>query len=370
MKKILKIVSSLILVLIISLSFLTTAFAYEYGEIDIESMVMTEKVGEKTNYYISGDDINRIKVSKSKSMRSKNNYEKLYDIFTFMDDGMSEKYKEIVCSSLDLNTIGGISISEDFLEIDENGNERTVDEEYALSESQKVKKAQQNRANSSTEWHESDPETYKSGLITYMQQQLIAVYTPHYNGNKTTPGRYVFIGISQWLTNPFNRRQDCVTLSSNAFTWDSKSSGAYSGNLIYDVELYTEGHFVSSYQESEEVSDSDITVLTTTGVYFVFDVPYKIPVQFSDSMQRTNNIGFLSMGVANTTLKPELLNNIGVNLIYSHTKTSINLSLNFGWSSDSGISFGVAVSPRTDTKEYKHSLSWSMKGDYNKYIKS
>lgn len=193
MKNFFKISSFFILTLALSLSFLTTAFAYEYGEVDIESMVVTEKVGEKTNYYISGNDINRIRISKSRSMKSKSNYEKLYDVFTSIDGDISEKYKEFICSSLDLNIIEGIRIGEEFLEIDENGNEKIINEEYALSKSKTVNKAQQNDLFSSTEWHTSTPEDFKSGLITYMQQQIIAVYTPHYNGNKTTPGRYVFL---------------------------------------------------------------------------------------------------------------------------------------------------------------------------------
>lgn len=370
MKNFFKISSFFILTLALSLSFLTTAFAYEYGEVDIESMVVTEKVGEKTNYYISGNDINRIRISKSRSMKSKSNYEKLYDVFTSIDGDISEKYKEFICSSLDLNIIEGIRIGEEFLEIDENGNEKIINEEYALSKSKTVNKAQQNDLFSSTEWHTSTPEDFKSGLITYMQQQIIAVYTPHYNGNKTTPGRYVFFGISQWLTNPVNRKKDCVTLSSDDFTWSAKSSGDYSGYLVYDVDLYTNGELVNSYQEVEEVSDSNITVLATTGVYFVFNMPFKIPLIPSDSMRVTNNIGFISMGVANTTFKPELLNEIGVHLIYSHTKTSISTSINFGWSSENGVSFGVAVSGVPTHKEFPHSFPWSMADDYNKYIKS
>lgn len=369
MKKFIKTVSSFILALMISLSFLTTAFAYEYGELDIESMVVTEKVGEKTNYYISGNDINRIKISKSRSMSSKNNYEKLYDIFTFMDSDMSEKYKEIICSNLDLNIIEGIRISEEFLEIDENGNEKTVDKEYALSNSESVKRTQPNKANSSTEWHGSEPEDYKYGLITYMQQQLIAVYTPHYNGNKTTPGRYVFIGMSKWLTAPVNRKKDCVTLSSNVFTWDSKSSGNYSGTLIYDVNVYKNGLLVYSNEGAEELSDADLTVQTTTGAYYVVDLPPNSAGLFQETAVDYSDIGFIFMGVANTTWKPETLNIIGVNLIYSHTKTSLSSSINFGWSSDSGISFGVAVSGIPTTTEYKYSLPWSMKDDYDKYIR-
>lgn len=371
MKKFFKIVSSVILTLALSLSFLTTAFAYEYGEIDIKSMVVTEKVGEKMNYYISGNDIIRIKTSKSMSMKSKSDYEKLYDIFTCFDCDMSNKDKEIICSKLDLGVIEGIRISESFLEIDENGNEKIVNKEYALSQSNAVNKAQQNKANSSTEWHGSDPEDFKSGLITYMRQQIISVYTPHYNGNKTTPGRYLFIGMSEWLFDPVNRKKDCVTLSSSHFTWANKSSGNYSGTLIYDVNTYQNGMLVSSVEEAKDLNDYDLTVQTTTGAYYVFQMPLSSPGLFQDTAVKCCNIRFIFIGLANTTLKPELLNDIGVDLIYSHTKKGVSSSLNFGWSSEGKFSFGVATNVNNNGhKEYKHSFSWSMEDDYKKYIKS
>ena len=90
MKKVIRMLLTAVISLTIVATFPASVFAYEYGEPNLDVMIQVEKLAEKEISFISAEDINRIRVSKSRAYRNKTDEERLEEIFVALKMGFNE----------------------------------------------------------------------------------------------------------------------------------------------------------------------------------------------------------------------------------------------------------------------------------------
>lgn len=132
MKRMLKVSLSVVLTVLLLFSFPSTAFAYEYGTPDLKTMVKVQKHGNKESRFISGRDVNRIRISKSAKYKNKTDREKLKEIFEALEINIKDKQFEAVCQTLKLSDIEDIHTEVSYIKTDENGVQTGVSKTEAL----------------------------------------------------------------------------------------------------------------------------------------------------------------------------------------------------------------------------------------------
>lgn len=357
-----------IVAMIISIVFLATlpvsAFAYEYGAVDINTMVQKEQIGKKTLTSISAENISRIKSSKYKKLSRKTDGEKLNEILTCLGVDLDERQLEEVYSKVKLSDIGKIEASTAYLEIDENGVQTEISAEELKDT--KDEKPIQKAISDTTFAHDLQEKTKEN-----MKQQLIIIYTPHYHGTGTTPDRYVFMGFCEWLKEPTNfaRRTDCIAFKSPDFRWEGYGNDAYSLIVSYHLLLMENGVATIDEDCYETFGDNDVSISVMNGVFFQYNLPNDLwsPSTYKD----IKNFGFFMMGVGmvdqfSTT---DVFKNVSVDFLYRHSKFAFSPSITFSWDV-TGASVSIGVTPET-TKcdDYPLPYTWKFKNDYDRFFR-
>ncbi len=358
MKKFIRMLLTLVISLTIIATLPMSVFAYEYGEPNLEEMIQVEKIGEKEITSISASDVNRIRISKSKEYRYKSDEEKLEEICTALGAELNGSQSQEMNSKVSLSDVGAIETSTVYLEIDEEGNQKEISKTMALSTSQKVEGATENK-------HDTiltrNPEEKTDGT---MKQQLTIFYTPHYDGNGTTPDRYVFLGICEWIKNPTARRTDCIALVSPDFRWNG------------DKDNYTllVGYHILNYENLECLIDEDVLetfdgnsakVSAYAGAFFEYNLKdnWFLPPGYIEC----SNFVFTIVAVGKVSMDVSAVNNIGIDLMYIHSITSVVPSIEFSWSG-TGPSASISVSRTTTKKIYICNDSWSYQRHYHEFF--
>lgn len=357
-----------IVAMIISIVFLATlpvsAFAYEYGAVDINTMVQKEQIGKKTLTSISAENISRIKSSKYKKLSRKTDGEKLNEILTCLGVDLDERQLEEVYSKVKLSDIGKIEASTAYLEIDENGVQTEISAEELKDT--KDEKPIQKAISDTTFAHDLQEKTKEN-----MKQQLIIIYTPHYHGTGTTPDRYVFMGFCEWLKEPTNfaRRTDCIAFKSPDFRWEGYGNDAYSLIVSYHLLLMENGVATIDEDCYETFGDNDVSISVMNGVFFQYNLPNDLwsPSTYKD----IKNFGFFMMGVGmvdqfSTT---DVFKNVSVDFLYRHSKFAVSPSITFSWDV-TGASVSIGVTPKsTDYDDYPLPYTWKFKNDYDRFFR-
>ncbi len=365
MKKMTKtIVSGIVSVMFVVMLPIST-FAYEFGAVDINAMIQKEQVGKKTLTSISTENISRIKSSKSKQLSKKTDNEKLTEILTCLGVDLNERQLEEVYSKVKLSDIGKIEASTMYLEIDEMGVQTEISEEI-FKDTTNENKTIQKAISDKTFTHE----TQEKITNNKMKQQLIVIYTPHYHGTGTTPDRYVFMGVCEWLKEPTNfaRRTDCIAFKSPDFRWEALGNDSYSLIVGYHMLLMENGAAVIDEDYYYTFNENDVSLSAMDGVFFQYNLPNDL---FSaTSIRQYTNFGFFMMGIGrvNQFSTTDVFKNVSVDFLYKHTTFSISPSVSFSWSGKEG-SATIGFSPTTDFDDYNLPYTWDFKKDYNKFFK-
>lgn len=358
MKKIIRMLLTLVISLTIIATLPVSAFAYEYGELNLEEMIQVEKIGEKEITSISASDLNRIRISKSKEYRYKSDEEKLEEICTALGVELNGSQSQEMNSKVSLSDVGAIETSTVYLEIDEEGNQKEISEAMALSASQKVEGATENISDTVLI---RNPAEKTDGKI---KQQLTIFYTPHYDGKGTTPDRYVFLGICEWIKDPTCRKTDCIALFGPDFRWNG------------DKDNYTllVGYHILGFDNGESFIDEDVLetfdgnyakVSAYAGAFFEYNLKdnWFLPPGYSEF----TNFVFTIMAVGKVSMDVSAVNNIGIDLMYIHSESVLTSNIGFSWSG-TGPSASISISKKIITKKYLCNDSWSYKRHYNQFF--
>lgn len=377
MKKIIRMLLVAVISLTIVATFPVSVFAYEYGEPNLDEMIQVKKVGEKEITSISASDVNRIRISKAKTYRDKSDKERLMEVLGALGVDLNEFQKEKAMSMVSLSDVGRVQVT--YLQINTDGTQIEIGKEDAL-----IKTVENNSVqllSTTTEPVKTDTtKTYTSVLEEdgTMEQQLIVIYTPHYDGVGTTPDRYVFIGVCKWIIPPVTRKTDCIAFLSTDFRWNNKG---IDDNVIDDTDedeisnynllvTYTltenrDGQFYLRDDFSESFDENDAEISSLNGAFFEYNLKNDI-ITITSSTTYTN-FGFMMSAIGKTTLMPTSVQNVGVDFMYVHAVTSLVLSPNYSWSGESeGSSIGVSFT--TTTRKYIHGYTWKYYEDYNDFF--
>lgn len=359
-----------IVAMIISIVFVATlpasAFAYEFGDVDIKAMVQKEQVGKKTITSISTENISRIQKSKSKQLSRKTDGEKLTEILTCLGVNLDERQLEEVHLKTKLSDIGSIQTSTVYLEFDEMGVQTELSEDEFINSDNGT--SRQKSISDTTLVHDV-PEKITNNK---MKQQLIIIYTPHYHGTGTTPDRYVFMGTCEWLKEPTNfaRRTDCIALKSHDFRWEGLGNDSYILIMSYHLLQMQGGVAVMDEDCYVTLDENDASVSAMNGVFFQFNLrnDYYFP---TSTYTDYTNFAFFMMGVGrvNQFSTTDVFKNVSVDFLYRHSTFAVSPSISFSWDG-TGASVTIGVSPASTTyDDYTLYYPWDFKKDYDKFFK-
>ena len=358
MEKIVRMLLTVIVSLVIVASFPVSVFAYEYGELNLDAMIQVEKVGEKEISFISAEDVNRIRVSKSKKYRNKSEDQRLEEICMALGLDLNDAQKKELNTNVALSHIGAIQTSTVYLEIDNEGNQKEISEIDALSTTQIVEGAEETKSDS---FLTRNPEEEIDGK---MKQQITIIYTPHYNGVGTTPDRYFFLGLCEWIDEPVTRKTDCIALLGTDFRWNDADEN-YSLNVGYHLLTMDNGVCIIDEDVMEEIDGSKAEVSSYSGVFFEYNL--KDNLWSPSTYTRYTDFSFLITATGKVSMDVSAVNNIGIDLVYTHSTTSLALNVDFAWDG-TGIIKTISVSPTTITKKYTCADAWSYQRHYNEFF--
>lgn len=365
MKKTAKTIVSGIISVMFVVMLPVSAFAYEFGTVDINAMVQKERVGKKTLTSISTENISRIKSSKSKQLIRKTDADKLTEIFTSLGVNLNEIQLEEVYSKVKLSDIGRIEASTVYLEVDERGVQTEISEEE-LKDTNDEKTIQ--KAISDTTFAHDIQEKTKGN----MKQQLIVIYTPHYHGTGTTPYRYVFMGFCEWLKEPTNfaRRTDCIAFKSPDLRWEGLGNDSYSLILSYHLLQMQGGVAVLDEDCYETFDENDASVSAMNGVLFQFNLRNDYYFPLSTYTDYTNFAFFMiGVGRVDQFSTTDKFKNISIDFLYRHSTWAFSPSISFSWGA-TGASVSIGVTPEsTKCDDYPLPYTWNFKQDYDKFFK-
>lgn len=197
-----------------------------------------------------------------------------------------------------------------------------------------------------------------------MKQQLTIFYTPHYNGTGTTPDRYVFMGVCEWLDEPFTRRTDCIALISPDFRWGSEDEN-YTLYASCHLLLMQDGECVMDEDIMETFDGNDAEVSSFAGVFFEYNLYDDILT--NNTYRDCTNFSFLMLAVGKVSMDVSSVNNIGIDFVYTHSRTSLAPTINFSWDG-TGLSASISVSVTTTTKKYILNDAWRYKRHYDEFF--
>lgn len=361
MKKVIRMLLTAVISLTIVATFPASVFAYEYGEPNLDVMIQVEKVGEKEISFISAEDINRIRVSKSRAYRNKTDEERLEEIFVALKMGFNEQQLEEALKLVKITDIGAIRTSTVYLEVDEYGNQKQISEEEALVLSS-VNNETQRSSETGTNGSYSMPEPIDS-KDGYMRQTFSAIYTPHYGGTNAMVGRYVILGVCQWLKNPIWRMVDAISIGGDDFRWrkfhDDISN--YNLYLTYEkVDFFNNGDTSTITTNTVEYDEDDANIDAYKGVYFSFQLPTNGANQ--DGSITCNDISCLITAIARVQDYNNSNQDIGISMRYAHTYFTLTTSISFEWLSDDPLV--ISTTPTVVSKYYDCSDGWDYAEHY------
>lgn len=367
MKKIIKNVITFILILIISCSFSPAVFAYSYGTINIKSMVDVKKHDNKEIRTINYDNLKRIRNSKSNEYKNMSDEKKLENIFKALDFEVDSFQLKKISESLSLLEIENIQIEESYIKMDDNGdctsigkNEAvmssnikndylsslTLDEYYTITTS----------STGPTASHGNDEPIIDPS--NYMAQQIAVIYTPNYNGNGTTIGRYATMVSFNWLTVPFTRKSDCMGLYTGQFNWLDRIAGEDSNYFLlatYYKSLYnSNGDVISTEQISEDLDEDDAIISNSDGFCFKYNLKNNfLQIQYT-------GFSFLLFGVCRVRNYANPYQSLAISSDYLHVNSLLSISPSFSIGP-----VGISISSTSlSISHFRASHEWDYYNDY------
>ncbi len=251
-----------------------------------------------------------------------------------------------------------------YLEVDETGVQTEISkEEFENSDNGTSRQ----KSKSDTTLVHDAPDKIKGN----MKQQLIVIYTPHYNGTGTTPDRYMFIGACGWLKEPsnFQRRTDCIAFKSPDFRWEGLGNDSYGLMVSYHMFFVENGRTVIDEDCYETFGEDDASISAMNGVFFQYNLRNDLfsPISFTDY----TNFGFLMFGVGrvNQFSTTDVFKNVSIDFLYRHSTYALSPSISFSWDGKS-VSASIGVTPAsTKYEDYTLYYPWKFKEDYDKFFK-
>lgn len=369
MKKFLKSVIALIISFAIFFSFSATAFAYEYGSFDIQSMVKIETDGNKEIRSINSKSINRIKDSKSREYKKLSDNEKLKLIFQELGYNMNSQQIGKVSKSLSLSEIGNIRMEKTYIKVNETGVEKDVSKAEAIQaaklkneELAKLTPMQYNEIMTLSDTSPTVSHGNKDWVIdedNYMAQMIFVIYTPNYNGKGTTPGRYAVMACFEWLTVPFARKTDCMGLFTNQLNWVDRLPGEDSNYFLlasYYKSIYDEkGNIVDSELINDSLDEDNAKISNKDGFCFEYNLKSGfLQIQYS-------GFAFMIFGVCRVKNYNDPKQSLSISSEYVHIQNPLSASLSF---SIGPVGIGVSgIFP--NEKRFPNSHEWDYELDFN-----
>lgn len=366
MKTLTKTAIILILTLLLLFAFPATVFAYNYAEPDLSTMVETEKVGKKEIKSISQRNLAQIKNSKAKTMRMKSDTDKLQDVLNSLGFQTNAAQFNHIDETVSLSEISNLKLEASYIKSDSAGNTALIDKTEVAEALYAAQTPQPYAAapfSTLTHSHNSQEELSSNG---YMLQQVLIIYTPHYNGTNSTIGRYVVFGMCLWLTDPIYRANDAISLGSTYLEWNNKwddNNSNFNLLITFDVETVVSSALLKKEQGGFAYDATDANVSSAKGVYFKFNLPNNtIPIVAGDSTT-FSNFGFLISAIGRVHDYDDPTQQLSVDLRYAHLRAALNFTAGLSWSSTAPkVSFTSAFS--VQKVYYDHHYSWNYYNDF------
>lgn len=337
-----------------------SSFAYEYGEIDIDSMIVEKTNGKEKIRSINASNMNRIRVSKSKKYKNKNETERLEEIITALGIDMDSKAKKEMLSKMDIDTIGEMQSKQVYLELDENGNSKKITEAEALEKSTLNVSYQADGPIPEFKMH--DPETNTS-VNGYMELTTLVSYTPNIGGKGATPNRYVLIGMCKWLRLPMVRKNDCIAFVSRDFDWENLGNGMHSLCISYNAKRYDYLGEQLITEFFDEIPENEGEIRNGIGVLFNFDMPPL--VRFTGNVEDISCVLMAVGYVKGTSIATE---DISADLVYVHSQKELFKKYKFTFSPEGGIIPTISLGIEDVAKSYVNPYRWLYSSDYNMFF--
>lgn len=357
MNKIFKAICSIIIVISMLYALPTLAFASNSFELDIKNLITVQENGKKKIIKVSPDNFDKVQNSAFCLFDGSKNKERTLEKvvselgFSFKCDEFEQLTKD-----LKLSHIESISVENTFIKINEFGVQEIIDEDEAM---QIVLAAEENDELSlasdtgPTNNHSNEPVYSEDGC---MMQSITVFYTPNYNGEGTTEGRYVIWGFCQWLTRPETQVVDAIALLSPDLRWVDKGNDMY--NLIV---TYTENTFnfetsgLDSESMAQTLDDGSVTTSVSHGAFFKYDLPgNKLLKTYTD-------ISFWMTGVGFVHDPDNDKQYITVGLEYVHLKNKLSIDPTYSFAG----SFDLSVSVVNMPEYYSSTHTWYYYDDYH-----
>jgi hypothetical protein len=352
MCKMIKAVLSLFLTICLLCEVNLMSFAYESQAFEIKDLVVTRMDGNKKIRELSKQGMDRIK--KSRKFSKENDV--IENVFLAFDIDYKEEYLKSL-EDINLSHIDSIKSETCYLKVDEFGNQEIVAEADALKNAGAIEATNYNVStmprSGATNSHITDPpEISPDG---YMKQTIALLYTPNYGGTNASVGRYVVLGLCEWLTTPSTRAVDAIALLSEDLRWANTGDDLYNLIVTYSENKYTVStNTLTSTEVTKTFDESDVTISVSYGAYFEYDLPgNKLLTTYTD-------FSFFMTAVGRVHDYNNYDVQLAVGLEYVHLKNALSINPSFSFAGGLDLS----VSSINIPDYYSCSYSWDYEEDY------
>lgn len=353
MYKMIKPVFSLFLTICLLCEVNVMSFAYENQTFEIKDLVVTRMDGNKEIRELSKQGMDRVKKARRFSKES----DIIEEIFLAFDIDYKEEQFAKLLKDMNLSQIDSVKCETCYLKVDESGNQEIITEAEALKNINAIETANYS-ANTLSESGPTNSHITEPPIISpdgYMKQTIALLYTPNYGGTNASVGRYVILGICEWLTTPSTRAVDAIALLSPDLRWANIGDDSYNLTVSYSENYYTVStNTITSTEVTKTFDESDVTVSVAHGAYFEYDLPgNKLLTTYTD-------FSFLMTAVGRVHDYNNYETTLAVGLEYVHLKNALSINPTFSFAGGLDLS----VSSINIPEYYSCSYSWDYEKDY------
>jgi len=282
-------------------------------------------ISEQTLYgvqvYLDSNDVSKIEV-----------YEEIFSELGYSDEEIAAIGAEEICYTMENSS--EITVSEQYVRVDEDGNREVISKEECLSEAEASNEAREvevqvalERGSIVTAAASNDASNTGTDSTGYMKITTQSTYITPSTANNNEKGWYTFSATYTWLSNPSQSYTDAISLYAQGCAWAQGSTDMYS-SMSYTSTTVSGGTTTIKNVKSEKYSTD--RQIQSDGLYYT----YSIPASYLDA-----SIG-LYIGYSNLVLyvraKARVSNYTSAYAFnvfsrYEHLTKSCNVSAAFSW---------------------------------------
>ena len=345
----------------------TKAYAETASGLQVSDFVSHSEQNNEYTSFISNQNLAEIKSSLEKSAMSKTDmYKEIYQELGYSNEEIDKIGIEEI--NLIMESSIAITVTQQYLSIDEDGNQVVLSKEECLAAANAVNAKRESELQKrflqvqSNQFSGQEEASVTEGTVTDGNDDNDAWAIDDTNGyikittrsdyiNPSTvngqQGWYNFSATYEWLAAPSQAYTDAFSIYAAGCAWSAGSTDIYSkmSYNYYDLDVYN-GETEENYGYNEQERYTQDRTVQSTGVYYTYSVPESysyldvyIGLYFSHQISNLTYYIRAKARVSNYTV-PQSFN---VYSRYEHLTKSFNVSVSFDWSIGSWP--GVSVTP-------------------------